>query len=95
MDMTIVSTLSLRYFFLETTISFFFNAIRLAMLYVEMKRENWLTYFTIGAFPTLYARLIAILVAGVMAEYVVPRPAELRAGRVVIMVRALDPNAIS
>lgn len=29
-----------------------------------------------------------------MAEYVVPRPAELRAGRVVIMIRALDPNAI-
>lgn len=57
--------------------------------------KDRLTYFTIGAFPPLYAHLIAVLVAGVMAEYIVPRPAELRAGRVVIMVRALDPNAIS
>ena len=53
------------------------------------------TYLTVGAFPTLYAHLVAVLVAGVMAEYVVPWPAELRAGRVVIMIRALDPNAIS
>lgn len=52
-------------------------------------------YLTVGAFPTLYAHLVAVLVAGVMAEYVVPWPAELRAGRVVIMIRALDPNAIS
>lgn len=53
------------------------------------------TYLTVGAFPTLYAHLVAVLVAGVMAKYVVPWPAELRAGRVVIMIRALDPNAIS
>lgn len=56
--------------------------------------EYRLTNFAVGALPSLYAHLVAVLVAGVMAEYVVPRPAELGAGRVVIMIGALDPNAI-
>lgn len=54
-----------------------------------------LTYLAIGTFPALYADFIAVLVAGVMTEYVVSRPAELGTSRVVVMIRTLDAHAIS
>lgn len=53
-----------------------------------------LTCLAIDAFPSLYTHFVPVLVAGVMAENVVSRSAELGAGRIVIMIGALDSHPI-
>lgn len=48
----------------------------------------------IDAFPSLYTHFVPVLVAGVMAENVVSRSAEFGAGRIVVMIGALDSHPI-
>lgn len=56
--------------------------------------ESALTDVTGGALPALYALLVAVMVADIMAELVVPRPAEFRAGGVVIMRVAFHSHPV-
>lgn len=53
-----------------------------------------LTNFAVGPLPSLDADLIAVRVAPVVSKLVVPGPAELRAGGVVIMRVALHPHPV-
>ena len=53
-----------------------------------------LTGLAVSALPSLNADLVAVLVARVVPEYIVARPAEFRAGRVVVMVGALHSDPV-
>lgn len=53
-----------------------------------------LTSLAVDAFPSLYAHFVPVLVAGVVAENVVSRSAEFRAGRIVVMLGALYSHPI-
>lgn len=62
----------------------------------ERKRKNLKpTCFAGGTSPSRHAGLIAVAVAFVVAEHVVPRPAEFRARGVVVVGLALNPHAVS
>lgn len=53
-----------------------------------------LTELAVGAFPSLDALLVAVLVAAIMAELVVPGPTELGAGGVVVVPVALYAHPV-
>lgn len=53
-----------------------------------------LTFLAVGSLPAGQAELVAVLAACVVAELVVPRPAERCARRVVVVLRAPDANSV-
>ena len=62
----------------------------------QKKKKNLKpTCFAGGTSPSRHAGLIAVAVAFVVAEHVVPRPAEFRARGVVVVGFALNPHAVS
>lgn len=59
-----------------------------------MSAPTLLTYLTVGTLPAGDARLVAVLVAVVVAELVVAGAAELGAGGVVVVEVALDTHPV-
>lgn len=58
------------------------------------QRHGSLTSVAVGSRPALQTRLVAVVVAGVMAEELVPRPAELVAPEAVVVLVAADSNLV-
>lgn len=54
-----------------------------------------LTCLAVDAFPSLYAHLVPVFIAGVMAENVVSRSTKFGTGRIVVMIGALNAHPIS
>lgn len=70
------------------------RVFRFAGVIFAARRHAWLTCVAVGSRPALQTRLVAVVVAGVVAEELVPRPAELVAAEAVVVLVAADPDLV-